>query len=430
MLPGTSDDDMDRSPDPVADPTGPPGTDAADAAHPESDPDAAHPEPDPDVLPEPVPDVVAEAGTDQGSEPPTASTAPRASEPASEVPELPEHGEVEAPGSATSAHERDTAELDGAGGTAVVPVVEGGAPLASDAAAGSDAGPGAQDAGAVADPSPHDDPDHARAEHSDRDPGTPAALAAVQGAAQAVRGWWRRAGSGVVQRWVLSLVIASLVLVVGLLVADRWALMRARAEADDAIVSFTQEVENPDVRLDGFPFLPQVVSGRIDRIDFTADRMVLPDVELMDVRGWMTGVGFRAPIEVARLEASGTVPLELVQEQVAEATFDVPVLGERSFEADIEGNELVLTTSILGGDIHVTADVAPTDDGRGIHLHLDRGTLGGVSTELSSIPLVGSRLPLDHYVPLEGLPEGLVLTSTTVVGDGIAVGVEGDDVRF
>ncbi|WP_425713832.1 LmeA family phospholipid-binding protein [Georgenia sp. Z1344] len=436
-------------------------------------------------------------------EPPTASTAPRVSEPPSEVPDLPpvalpvndttsggpvpgdqvvvrgagagghqadgpdsrsapdsrpapDAGEADGLDSrpAPDAGEADTAELDAAGRTAAVPLDQATAAGAADRASAGSALPdepasvpagsaptyvdeggagAAPDGDGGADGSAAvgaDGTDRSRERRPDTDDETPAALAAVQGAAMSVRRWWRRAGSGVVQRWVLSLVIASLVIVVGLLVADRWALMRARAEAEDAFESFTEELENPDVRLDGFPFLPQVVSGRIDRIDFEADRMVLPDVELLDVEGFMTGVGYRQPVEVAHLEASGTVPLELVQEQVAEATFDVPVLGERSFEADIDGNDLVLTTSVLGGDIHVTAEVAPTEDGRGIHLHLDQGTLAGVSTRLSEIPLVGSRLPLDHYVELEGLPEGLILTDTTVVGDGIAVVVEGDDVRF
>ncbi|MGO1173041.1 MAG: LmeA family phospholipid-binding protein [Actinomycetaceae bacterium] len=366
----------------------------------------------------------------------------------------------------------ETAEIDPSGRTAAIarPDVErarevdaapdAGAPPGADAApdagpppaAGPVPGAGAPPVG-VAPPTgdvppdadlapgagPHADPgaidDDARAGQPLRehhgvpvDDETPAALAAVQGASQRVRHWWRRAGSGVVQRWVISLVVASLVVVIGLLVADRWALMRARDEVDQAFDTFTEEIDDPDVRLDGFPFLPQVVSGRIDRIDFTADRMVMSDITLLDVTGWATGIGFRRPVEVAEMTATGTVPLEIVQEQVADATFDVPVLGERSFEADIDGTELVLTTSILGGDIHVTAEVTPTDDGRGIHIHLERGRYRGVSTELASIPIVGDRLPLDHYVELDALPENLVLTETTVIADGIRVTVEGEDV--
>lgn len=305
-----------------------------------------------------------------------------------------------------------------------------GAPPADDAAPDADLAP---DAAVPTAPGAIDDEGRVGQPLRERhgvavDDETPAALAAVQGASQRVRHWWRRAGSGVVQRWVISLVVASLVVVIGLLVADRWALMRARDEVDQAFDTFTEEIDDPDVRLDGFPFLPQVVSGRIDRIDFTADRMVMSDITLLDVTGWATGIGFRRPVEVAEMTATGTVPLEIVQEQVADATFDVPVLGERSFEADIDGTELVLTTSILGGDIHVTAEVTPTDDGRGIHIHLERGRYRGVSTELASIPIVGDRLPLDHYVELDALPENLVLTETTVIADGIRVTVEGEDV--
>ena len=408
-------DEVTDRPEATPDGVGPDGAEAV----PEAD---AVPEPEPEAESEPVPEADAEWSAEGSVVPEADGAAPGVdgAAPAADVPDP----------AAPAARTGETAEIDAAGRTAAVPLDE-----ASRAAGHEPADPAA--------------PDHAPAEHDPADPGavdpaatdpdapdgrdpseTPALLAGAQGHAQRVRRWWRRAGSGVVQRWVLSLVIASLVIVVGLLVADRWALMRARGEAEQAFETFTEEITGHEVRLDGFPFLPQVISGRIDRVDFTAEEMVLPDVELIDVTGWATGIGFREPVELAHLEASGTVPLAAVQEEVAAATFDVPVLGERSFEADIVGSDLVLTTSILGGDIEVTAEVTPTEDGRGIHIHLDQGTLGGVSTRLSEIPLVGSRLPLDHEVSLDTLPENVVLTATTVVDDGIRVSIEGDDVRF
>jgi hypothetical protein len=240
--------------------------------------------------------------------------------------------------------------------------------------------------------------------------------------------WWTRSGANGARRWGVTLVVAALVLVVGLLIADRWALVRARGEVLDALTEITDEMDGGEVEIDGFPFLSQVISGRIDRVDFTADRIALDGLELMDVTGRAEGVAIRAPREAARLDASATVPLALIQEQVAATSFDIPILGPRTLSADIEGNDLVIETEILTGTVHVIAEVAPTDDGRGIHIHLGRGTVAGVSTEISELPVVGSRIPVDHYVDLENLPPNVEVTEARVQSDGIRVTIEGRNV--
>ncbi|SJM60467.1 Putative peptidoglycan bound protein (LPXTG motif) Lmo1799 homolog [Actinomycetales bacterium JB111] len=240
--------------------------------------------------------------------------------------------------------------------------------------------------------------------------------------------WWTRSGANGARRWGVTLVVAALVLVVGLLIADRWALVRARGEVLDALTELTDEMDGGEVEIDGFPFLSQVISGRIDRVDFEADRIALDGLELMDVTGRAEGVAIRAPREAARLDASATVPLALIQEQVAATSFDIPILGPRTLSADIEGNDLVIETEILTGTVHVIAEVAPTDDGRGIHIHLGRGTVAGVSTEISELPVVGSRIPVDHYVDLENLPPNVEVTEARVQSDGIRVTIEGRNV--
>src|SRR5699024_809482 len=136
--------------------------------------------------------------------------------------------------------------------------------------------------------------------------------------------WWTRSGARGARRWGVTLVVATLVLVVGLLIADRWALVRARGEVYDALTEITDEMDGGEVEIEGFPFLSQVIGGRIDRVDFAADRIVLGDLELRDVTGRAEGVGIRSPRELDRLDASATVPLATIQEQVATASFDVP----------------------------------------------------------------------------------------------------------
>lgn len=74
-----------------------------------------------------------------------------------------------------------------------------------------------------------------------------------------------------------------LVLAAFLTLADRWAVLYAEHRAADALKDRLKLTAAPEVEIDGFPFLPQFVDGRLDSVkvtvpDVSADRITLASV--------------------------------------------------------------------------------------------------------------------------------------------------------
>ncbi|MCC2321436.1 LmeA family phospholipid-binding protein [Cellulomonas xiejunii] len=204
---------------------------------------------------------------------------------------------------------------------------------------------------------------------------------------------------------------------VGAYVADGFA--RDSAE-DSAAVLLSQRLQvdgTPDVRIDGFPFFPQLLARSLDDVRVSARGVELEGVEVTDVVVDATDVSLDQPYQVGTLRLEATVPTSTVEQVVADR---VPV------DVAVDGGMLRASGEILG--IPLSAGLVPrVVDGR-LQVDVQDVTLGTGELRLEDLPGDVAERLVGIEVPLDGLPAGIVLEQAVVVPDGVRVTASGTDV--
>lgn len=210
------------------------------------------------------------------------------------------------------------------------------------------------------------------------------------------------------------------VVLLGLVVVDVVATGRTRQTVSDAMVENLDDVVGtPTVDVGGFPFLPQLVSGEIDRLEAAVDGATLGGIAMTDLTIDAHRVSTSKPYEAEDVVVHGTIPAASLQQAVVErSSLDVTV--------QVAGDALRLSGQVLGLDLG--GELTPrVDDGR---LFVDVQTLsvGGVQVEVTELPGDAASQLQDLEVPIEDLPDGLVLTDAVVQDDGVRITASGTDV--
>lgn len=209
------------------------------------------------------------------------------------------------------------------------------------------------------------------------------------------------------------------VLAGGLVVVDRYAEAEVERVAVDQLTSRLAVTGTPTVDLGGFPFLTQLLAGSVDEVVAHADGVVLEGTDLVDVDATATGVSTSAPYTASRVRLTGTVPT---------ASLEQLVRDHSELDADLatDGAELVASGSVLG--LELSARLAPTVVEGAVEVGVTRVSIGGVSVDVADLPgRLEDRLR-GIPVPLDGLPEGVVLSDVQVVPEGARVTAVGQDV--
>ncbi len=206
----------------------------------------------------------------------------------------------------------------------------------------------------------------------------------------------------------------------GFVVADVVAAQRTRETVSDAIVENVDEVVGaPVVDVGGFPFLPQLARGELDRLDATVDGATLGGIAMTDLVIGADGVSTSTPYRADEVVVHATIPTASLQGAVVERT-------SLELTVEVAGDALRLSGQVLGLDL--AGELTPrVEDGR---LLVDVATVsvGGVRVEAAALPSdLASRLQ-DLEIPVEDLPDGLVLTDAVVQSDGVRVTASGTDV--
>lgn len=211
-----------------------------------------------------------------------------------------------------------------------------------------------------------------------------------------------------------------LVLLLALVVVDRVVAARVRQAVADAFTArVEQPVGEPHVEVGGFPLLGQLVSGEVDDVDLRLDGATLGGVVMTDLSVDAQGVSTTGPHAMHTLDVQATVPVASVQDVVTQRT-DLDV------EVGVEGGELQLSGTALG--LPLVATLVPhVVDGR-LLVDLASVSVGGVGLDPSLLPADLAGRLTDLAVPIEGLPEGLVLTDAVVHPDGLRITASGTDV--
>ncbi|MEU3794839.1 DUF2993 domain-containing protein [Streptomyces fructofermentans] len=239
-------------------------------------------------------------------------------------------------------------------------------------------------------------------------------------------------------------VIAVLVLAAFLALGDRWALMYAQRTAADRLRDQMGLSAAPEVDIDGFPFVTQVLDGRLDSVSVTVPDVAADRVSLARVSATATGIridGGPTSVSGARIAGlDGEVLLSFDDLNRELGASQVTFTGHGRDQVRARG-----TLPVAGHDLRLRADARIRRDGpRGIStevggmrldigdlatfrpgtrrsegLHLTRGSAARVAKEkrrvkeLLSVPSVAERLGVPDTAVREALRDDTGLAELT-----------------
>lgn len=213
------------------------------------------------------------------------------------------------------------------------------------------------------------------------------------------------------------LLVFVILLLAGLLAADRLGVRRAETEIGRQISAQYALDRQPEVNIHGFPFLTQAVGGEYQRIDVAIGDWTQQQVTMKDVRIRMDDV--RAPLsEVAKGDttgivagtatASAIVPYEAIRQR---APKEVKAIAPKGSDLQIEG-----TYAVLGVTADITAIVTLEATAKGIEI-----IPKSVGSQGVQVPLAGVQQSLRWTVPVTDLPVGSRISRVEVTPGGLRV---------
>jgi LmeA-like phospholipid-binding len=223
-------------------------------------------------------------------------------------------------------------------------------------------------------------------------------------------------------RAVVVSTVALVALAAGAYAGDRWALREVEDRvAEEVRTGVAGVTGQPDVHIDGFPFLTQLARGSLDDVTVAVASASLSGVELQDVDVRAEGVSTREPYQARDAVVTGTLTTATLERLVAERT-------DADVALAVDGGRLTATLQVLRSD--VTAELLPAAAGDAIEVDVVRVTIAGAVVDVEDLPGAASSRLQDLEVPIEGLPPGLTLSDVVVQDDGLRVTATGTDVTL
>jgi hypothetical protein len=228
------------------------------------------------------------------------------------------------------------------------------------------------------------------------------------------------------RRHPLRTTIIVVIVLLGLLVALDFG---ARAIAQNKMASEIQQQgfpKKPDVSINGFPFLTQVISRDFKDIQVSSSNITEGPLLIQSIDATMTGVHVNSSFQsgtVDHLHGTMTVTFPaLANAMTSQAGALGSLVGSGLTLSDAGNNEVKTSLNLLGGLASGTAVWKVTRSGvNDIHVQLVSSTGIGPSV-LSGIS--------DITVPLPKLPLGMTIQSISVTPTGLTAVVTGQNVSF
>ncbi|MCX4686408.1 DUF2993 domain-containing protein [Kitasatospora purpeofusca] len=226
-----------------------------------------------------------------------------------------------------------------------------------------------------------------------------------------------------------------LVVLSGVLVgADRIAVGVAEDEAADQILKSGRMSQKPHVSIEGFPFLTQVVTQKLDDVRISADGLTVGEgkdkVALHSFSARLSGVEVSDNMSSATVDTgsgSGLIDYADLSRLLPPASELVPNAGRLSLGG---GTRLSLS---YGGPGKVKASLGPFPVGEAsVHNKGNTVTVDGfrISAMASLLAGVSDQAIAPISFTLAALPAGLNLASVTPQEEGFRLAFEGKDVRL
>ncbi|WP_413451804.1 DUF2993 domain-containing protein [Georgenia phoenicis] len=223
------------------------------------------------------------------------------------------------------------------------------------------------------------------------------------------------------RRLATVLLVLLVVLAVGGTVVDRVLVARTEDQLLAEARGRLDLAQDADVEIDGFPFLTQVVSGRLSEVRATSSTLVLEGFELTDVRVALRGVAPEEPYPAEAVEINAEIPGAALQQALGNS-LDLP-----GATLEVANGLLQLGAEVGGLELAVLLEPVLVDGAIGVEL-------GEISVGDASVPrpLVSAveELVADVRVEVPGLPEGLAPTRLEVGEDAVELRLEGRDVEL
>ena len=220
-----------------------------------------------------------------------------------------------------------------------------------------------------------------------------------------------------------GVLVGALVLVLaagGAVVADRVAVSAAQdAAVRELRANVAGVTGTPEVAISGFPFLTQLLGGKLTDVTAHADGLTIDGVGVTDVNVDAVGVSTHVPYTIYRAVLTGALSAGALQQLLAtKAGVDLKL--------SINGDQLLAATQVLGLD--VTAALVPRAENGKIRLDAATVTFGKLAVDVSALPgRLGTQLK-NLLVPIDGLPAGFALSGVVVRDGGVRITVTGRDV--
>lgn len=214
-------------------------------------------------------------------------------------------------------------------------------------------------------------------------------------------------------------VVTVVVLVGGAFVADRLAESSAERQVVAAVQENLDVVGTPTVDLGGFPFLNQLLAGSIDHVTGQVDGVTLEGIDAIDVTIDAHDVSTSEPYTVGTATISATLPTASIEQIVRDRS-------RLEIAVAVDGSALTASGEVLG--LRLAANLVPRVEDGTLLVSVENVQIAGLTVSVEDLPnAIGDRLT-DIEIPVEGLPDGLVLSDATVVADGVRITADGTDV--
>ncbi|MFC5184048.1 LmeA family phospholipid-binding protein [Actinomadura harenae] len=222
------------------------------------------------------------------------------------------------------------------------------------------------------------------------------------------------------------LLVVLVLLVVGLVAADRIGVRVAQNEIGKQVAAQYNLSQQPDVSIHGIPFLTQALQGEYDQIDVGIGDWTQEGITVHDVKVEMRGVN--APLDqvaagnadnvTARTAtASAVLPFDLIKERAPKE-----VKGIRAKNGNLEVD---MAGQVLAFNLNGTAELTVKPSKRGIAITPVKVTTSGIS-----VPLDAVRDRLTWFVPITDLPVGSRISQIDVTDQGLKVAASADNVNL
>jgi LmeA-like phospholipid-binding len=217
-----------------------------------------------------------------------------------------------------------------------------------------------------------------------------------------------------------------LILVIGLVIAaDRIGLAVAQDEIAKNVASQYDLDHKPEVKIKGFPFLNQALSGEYGEIDVTVGDVTQLGVHLTDTVVTLKGV--KAPLSDAVHGDSSKMVADTATSEATVSYADVDKESPRGMKVSAKGNALQVRgpVTVLGVTRTLTATVTVRPSGRSVRVVPQTVNAGG-----ATLPVALIQQAFTFTMPVKGLPLNTRISDVKVQPDGLRVTTTGEHVNL